>query len=329
LLEGRVLITGGGGFIARALYRRAISERWPCTFIAIGRSDGPLREVQERYAEVVEDVKRVNVTDTGLLHQTVYQYLPDGVVHAAAAKYVDLSELNAWDTAMTNVEGSSNVLRAAIGADVRWIVAISTDKACMPVNTYGATKFLMERLYQEASNWGTIRSTVCRYGNVIGSTGSALPRMRKSARDGAIVRVTNPEMTRFWMTPDQAVDTILAAADPDRSNSGEVVIYPAGASALLTAVHGAVGDMRQVTIGERPGEKVHETLLTAGEGRRSRATTSRNWPGDRGMIYLPRPGLDHAVDAGVPELRSDMEGIAHWSAAEIAIVLDELEADPL
>lgn len=186
---------------------------------------------------------------------------------------------------------------------------------CMPVNTYGATKLLMERLWQEAARWNAAsRFVVARYGNVIGSTGSALPRMRQQVRAGEQVTVTNPDMTRFWMTSGEAIDTILAAAD---APSGTVTVYSARASSLLTAVHGAVGDMQYVQVGDRAGEKAHETLLTSSEAKRALKE------GPFWTVLAPTVKALHPAERF--ELRSDRPLAGNWSAAEIAAALDEAE----
>jgi UDP-N-acetylglucosamine 4,6-dehydratase len=313
-LTGSVLVTGGAGFIARALYQRAALEGWDCEFIAVARRDGPLREVQERF-DNVKAVRRVDVSSKDLVLATLQEFSPQVVIHAAAAKYVDISEANAWDTYRVNVEGSANVAWAALGAEVDRCVAISTDKACQPVNTYGATKFLMERLFQEAERWNS-RTTysVARYGNVIGSTGSALPRMREQAKEFKPVTVTNPEMTRFWMTPQEALETVLEAV---RAPGGTVTI-PTGirASTLLTAVHAAVGDMKLAQVGERAGEKADEILVTANEWRRSIEAE-----GDFLHLHPPTSGIDRGDDA--QELNSSAPWAGMITAAEISVALDE------
>jgi UDP-N-acetylglucosamine 4,6-dehydratase len=314
-LTGRVLITGGAGFIARAIYQRALSENWTATFIPVSRRDGPLREVLERFPNV-EAVRRVDVDDLHLLQATVEEYQPDLIIHAAAAKYVDISEANAWDTQRVNVQGSMNVAIAAFTQSIPRCVAISTDKACQPVNTYGATKFMMERLFQEAERWSspTIFS-VARYGNVIGSTGSALPRMREQARTGKPVTVTNPDMTRFWMTPQEAVDTVLEAT---RAPGGTVTI-PTGirASTLLTAVHAAVGDMGLAKVGERAGEKSDELLLTENEWLRTNLASGP-------YLYLEPPTSTVKREGGIPvALTSAAPWAGQITAAQISDALEE------
>jgi FlaA1/EpsC-like NDP-sugar epimerase len=314
-LTGRVLVTGGAGFIARALYQRALLENWSAEFFPVSRRDGPLREVEERFPNVSYS-RRVDVDDADLVRATIAEVRPDVVIHAAAAKYVDISEANAWDTHRVNVQGSMNVAQAAAQENVPLAIAISTDKAAMPVNTYGATKFLMERLYQEAARWdGRTKFTVARYGNVIGSTGSALPRMRAQAKELKPVTVTNPDMTRFWMTHYEAIDTILAAA---KAPSGSVTIPTfIRASSLLTAVHAAVGDMKLANVGERAGEKADECLLTANEWRRT-------LPEEKGRFLSLLPPTLPVGRSGIPRaLTSDAPWEGQITAAEISVALDE------
>ncbi len=310
----RVLVTGGAGFIARALYARALEEDWATRFYPVSRDDGKLRAVLERFPNV-DQVRRLDVEDHHLVHATVSEIAPDMIIHAAASKYVDVSEANAWDTIRTNVTGSANVASIAHQLAVPVSIAISTDKAAMPVNTYGASKFVMERIWQEADRWHPDRRfVVARYGNVIGSTGSALPRMREQAQKGEPVTVTNPDMTRFWMSPSEAVDTIIATAEAP----GGTVTIPTSirSSSLLVAVHAAVGDMNLVTIGERAGEKGDECLLTENEHRRA-------GPGGRYLrLYPPtHPNFEDSED--LRALTSDAPWAGFWSSGEIADVLLE------
>ena len=325
-LSGTIAVTGGAGFIARALYRRAEAEGWDAEFFAIGRRDETLRHVQERFRKV-SAVRRVDVTDEELLAATFRELSPEIVIHAAASKFVDLSEANAWDTERVNVGGSKATLRAALASPrLRCATAISTDKAAAPVNTYGMTKALMERLWQEADRWRSaegVRVTVVRYGNVIGSTGSALPRMRAQAARGEAVTVTDPDMTRFWLTADEALDALLVAV---LEAPGGTLTVPTEvrSSRLITAVHAAVGDLKLVHLGERPGEKTHETLLTANEWRRSAE-------GPLGYLFVSPPvvGGEPAPARPDADLGRALTSDAPWggpiSSAELAEALDDAE----
>ena len=155
------------------------------------------------------------------------------VIHAAAQKHIPAGERNVNATYQTNVVGSINVIKAAIRNRVQRVVGVSTDKVCYPANTYGFTKALMERLFQEAAaeEGHGVRFHLCRYGNVIGSTGLVIPYWQKEVEAGRPIRITDPYMTRFWLTEDQAVDTLMLSMTVP---SGHVIIPLAPACDLLT-----------------------------------------------------------------------------------------------
>lgn len=345
-LEGRVFITGGAGFIARALYLRARAEAWPVTFTAYGHG-GRLPALRERFPEVrvfAGDVAGSVETMAGLMSGH------DLVIHAAAEKYVDLSEFNAFTALDTNVIGSKHVALAAYRAGVPRVLAISTDKACEPVNFYGMTKAVMERLWLEAdAKFGPSSRYYCvRYGNVIGSTGSVAPMFKKQLAEHGAITVTNPKMTRYWMTVDEAIDTILWALD---SGPGEVVI-PQPRSAPLTelirATMGSLDDSQMRIAGERPGEKLHEALVGLAESPRVReespfpetylvgyealvglAESPRvqpaarpRWIGDAGWYYLQPPGQ---LGDGLMFVESS-ETAPAISAEELAEAIKEAES---
>lgn len=194
----------------------------------------------------------------------------DWVIHAAAIKYIPEAEFNVAECVAVNVDGSRNVMEAARYGRVNKVLAISTDKAVQPVNTYGMTKAIMERLFQEEQQYHKEPAFVCvRYGNVIGSTGSVIPLFRKQEKELGKVRITNPGMTRFWMGVDEAVDVIVKALT--ELESGSILIPPARAMTILDTARSATHkDIRVEVIGERPGEKRHELLLHYEESVRTR-----------------------------------------------------------
>lgn len=263
MLTGRVFITGGAGFIGRALLERARREAWPARFTVFSRDDHKHAAMRRDYPEAA--VIRGDVAGP-LEHLAAAMAGHDTVIHAAANKHVDLSELNVAETIRNNVNGSLQVMQAAFQAGVGRLVGISTDKAAGPVNVYGATKFMMERAFIEGNRYGGPLVTCTRYGNVIGSSGSVLTVWRRQLAEGRPVTVTDPDMTRFWLTADQATSLILRALQADPG----VVVVP-----LLPALR--MGDLlawvapgaEVKVIGLRPGERQHETLLTDEEGRRA------------------------------------------------------------
>jgi UDP-N-acetylglucosamine 4,6-dehydratase len=284
MLEGNVLITGGTGFLARAIYARAEAEQWPATFTCLSRDDSKQVKIQQRWpkvrtirADVGGDINTLRLAFAG--HQTI--------IHAAAAKYVDRSESAAFDTLRVNAEGSRNVAMAARLAQVERVIGISTDKACQPANVYGMTKAIMERLFLEAAAWDPLtKFSVCRYGNVIGSTGSIVPIFEEQARTRGKITVTEPKMTRFWMPVDEAIDLILYSLD----HPG-VVCVPMPRSLKIGDIADAIAQsfperVEIEKIGIRPGEKMHETLLSEEE-------LARTWTLESfgGMHHLNPPGI--------------------------------------
>lgn len=318
MLSGRVFVTGGAGFLARGLYRRAERENWPCEFTAFSRDDAKHVALMKRFPMVRcvrGDVSghRDFLTAAMMGHETV--------IHAAAVKYVDLAETNVLDTVKVNVYGSENVAWAAIRAGVSRCIGISTDKACQPVNVYGMTKAVMERIFIEAGRVQTETDfTLCRYGNVVGSTGSVIPKFKEQlARDG-VVSVTNPDMTRFWMSVDEAVDVIILAS---QTHPGSTVIPLPKAMTLLDVVHAALGsDFTKVRIvGVRPGEKMHEDLLHEQESVRARLVgLSGDWP-DRHYELRPPGEILHAEPFSLPSSNPH----AWLSAAEMAALIADAE----
>lgn len=300
-LTGNVLITGGAGFLARAIYRRARREGWDARFSCLSRDDSKHAALQKRYPEVQTVVADVGLAAVERLTDLMLGF--DTVIHAAAWKYVDRGEAAAIATIETNVLGSMRVAEAARRARVQRVIGISTDKATLPVNNYGATKFLMERVFQEASRLGDTQFTVVRYGNVAASTGSVIPIWREQAAAGKPIRLTDPDMTRFWMSPDEAVDTVLVGL---ACASGVVAIPECRAMSMHDLVLTVLGydehrelptDGSVEIIGIRPGEKRHESLV-------QRAESVRAARGMGGYVYLAPP--DSEARHTVPfEMTSD------------------------
>lgn len=189
------------------------------------------------------------------------------VVHAAAMKQVPACEYNPIEAVKTNILGAQNVIRAAMRCDVRKVVTLSSDKAVNPINTYGATKMVAERLFVQGSVYVGARPnpifSVVRYGNVIGSRGSVVPLFREQAKKGKIT-VTDERMTRFWMPMGRAIDSVHAAIG--FMNGGEIFI-PANLPGLpiVTLAHYIVPEADIEYTGIRPGEKLHEVLVSSHE----------------------------------------------------------------
>lgn len=239
-------MTGGAGFLGRALLRDMPSHKWT----VYSRDEHKLRVAEARYGAMtiagdISDYERMRAGMRG------HRY----VIHAAASKYVDRGETHPDEVARTNVVGTLNVLNAAHAAGVERVVVISTDKAVEPVNAYGMSKALCEYLALRAP----VPTVVARYGNVLHSTGSVVERWMSTPESESLT-ITNPDMTRYWMTVRQAGELVARAlfdVDP------YVILIPALRSAtILDLAHACVGMPRISIAGERLGEKVHETLLS-------------------------------------------------------------------
>jgi len=255
-----VFITGGAGFLGRGILRRAEKLGWRCTIFS--RDENKQDQCRRQYPEaryVLGDVR-----DTGHLTASMTGHVI--VIHAAAIKFVDRAELNAYETININVGGSQSIISAARDAGIEKVVGISTDKAVQPVNIYGASKMAMERLFAEASLPESTTFICVRYGNVIGSTGSVIPLFKRQVENVGHVNVTNPNMTRFWMSVDEAVDLIALALK--EGEPGSVTVPFVKAMEMSAVVVAAVGDAQVEIIGERPGEKEHEYLIHHQESTR-------------------------------------------------------------
>lgn len=258
-LKGNILITGGAGFLGRAIVRRAVRESWDCAFTILSRDPEKHHQMQREFPQcryVIGDV-----CDLNGLSQTFAGH--DIVIHAAAQKHIPDGERNVSETIRVNVKGSENVARAAIAMQVNKVLGISTDKACHPVNVYGASKMAMERLFQEYARKGLTQFHLVRYGNVLSSTGSVLTVWRKILEETGVVTATSPDMTRFWMSIDQAVDAVLLSfSEP----SGTITIPKCKALDMATFAKYTMPEGTPFNYtGLRPGEKRYEELLTEEE----------------------------------------------------------------
>lgn len=313
MLSGNICITGGAGFLGRGIFRRAKREHWPVQFSIISRDDHKHKILQQLYPEVT--CIRGDVTgDIDYLKSAFVGH--DIVIHAAACKHVDLSEANVFDTHRVNVVGTQQVLFAAAAAGVKQVVLISTDKATMPVNTYGMTKALAERMVTEIAIRGILRANSVRYGNVVGSTGSVIPLFRKQLHEQGKVFLTDPNMTRFWMSVDEAIDLILIALNHASPGSTSIPLTKAmRMSDVVKAIGGE--DVEIEIIGERPGERKNEYLIHAQESIR----VLKHFRPD---FYEIMPSIVEGTEIGSFTLRSDMP--SYWMEIdEMRRLIDDAE----
>lgn len=255
-----LLITGGTGSFGRAFTEHLLSQPQPPARITIVSRDEqkqhemaldlPPGRFPIRYClGDVRDLERLIEVSRGV----------DVLIHAAAMKHVPAAEANPMECVRTNILGSHNVVLAARHNAIPRVVALSTDKAALPANAYGASKLLLERVFLEADSNGDCRFSVVRYANVFGSKGSVVPLFLKR-RDSGVLPITNPEMTRFSITMADAINLVLFAI---RDGWGGEVILPVAPSYRLVDVASAIApEADKCIVGQRPGEKIHEVLFS-------------------------------------------------------------------
>lgn len=276
----KVLVTGGAGFLGRALLIERQKSGWPEEVTVYSRDETKFWQLHRRFPDVRHVIGDVRDYDT-LLHAVTGH---DLVIHAAALKFVDYAEVNVHETVSVNVVGSMNVAKAAVAAGIDRVVGISTDKAASPQTTYGATKLLMERLFSEANRWSDTRFVTVRYGNVVGSTGSVIPAFRHQLEDTGVMTLTDPLMTRFWLPPSMAVEMVRWALDVAHQLPGATFVYPCHSMklpVLAAAVYrcfclaqGSPDPGEDCAppvkyIGARANEKTHELLIDQDEAQRT------------------------------------------------------------
>lgn len=278
-----LLITGGAGFLSRGILRYIEREKVSSRVTVYSRDEAKHYALRSRFPGVrtvlgdVCDEDRLTAVMSG--HDTV--------IHAAALKHIPEAERDVSEAIRVNVDGSRAVARAALQTSVRQVVGISTDKVCSPVNAYGATKMLMERVFQEAQRLSpATRFTCVRYGNVISSTGSVVPLFLDQLAHHGEVTITSPEMTRFWISIDDAVRLIeRALSDTGRRGHTYVARCPAMRIVDVAQAVWAISPeynhrpVQMRMIGVRPGEKMHETLIDTSEAPYA--------VGDNGYVMLP------------------------------------------
>jgi len=263
-LTGKViLVTGGTGSFGQAFVRRLLDAHDPAKVIVFSRDEQKHHTMSQTFRDKrlrffigdVRDRERMMRALTGV----------DIVVHSAAMKHVSIAEYNPLEAIRTNIDGATNVIDAAIERGVQRVVALSTDKACSPVNLYGATKLCMEKLFVAANSLAGAADTrfnLVRYGNVVGSKGSVVPLFQQQKLEGTLT-LTEPAMTRFWISMDQAIDLVMLALK--EGHGGEVFIPKIPACTVETLALAMAPEAEHKVIGIRPGEKMHESLITLDE----------------------------------------------------------------
>ncbi|MGB0630057.1 MAG: UDP-N-acetylglucosamine 4,6-dehydratase (inverting) [Alphaproteobacteria bacterium] len=265
-----VLITGGTGSFGKEFARTLLERYEPRRVIIFSRDELKQYEMEQTIPADKRDRVRFfigDVRDGERLELAMREI--DYVIHAAALKHVPAAEYNPFECVKTNIHGAENVVMAALRTGVKRVVALSTDKAASPINLYGASKLASDKIFVAANNLaGTddTRFAVVRYGNVLGSRGSVLPFFRQLVTSGATsLPITHPDMTRFWITLGQGVDFVLSSLE---IMSGGEIFVPKIPSMKITDFAAAIAPgLPQEIIGIRPGEKLHETMITSDDAR--------------------------------------------------------------
>lgn len=269
LKDASILVTGGTGSFGKEFLKTILAEHDPRRIVIFSRDELKQYELKQIWGNDdrvrfflgdIRDAERLDIAFHGVDH----------VVHAAALKQVDTAEYNPMEYVKTNVLGSENVIRAAMRAGVKKVVALSTDKASSPINLYGATKLTADKLFISSNSYskgfGT-KLSVVRYGNVMGSRGSVIPFFRSLALKGEPLPITDMRMTRFWITLPQAVDFVIQSfAD---MNGGELYVPRIPSMKVTDLAEAIAPGTPLVEIGIRPGEKLHEEMISAEDARRT------------------------------------------------------------
>lgn len=275
LLDGEsVLVTGGTGSFGKRFVAEVLERYDPRKLIVFSRDELKQFEMRqalmERFPKEKTDKLRFflgDVRDRARL-ELAFRGV-DTVIHAAALKQVPAAEYNPSECIATNVNGAENVVWACLHSGVKRVIALSTDKACSPINLYGATKLASDKTFVAANNLsgdiGT-RFAVVRYGNVAGSRGSVIPFFRRLMEQGASsLPITDPRMTRFWITLQQGVDFVLSCAETTRG--GEIFVPKIPSCSISALARAMAPDLEHRVVGIRPGEKLHEMMISADDAR--------------------------------------------------------------
>ncbi|APQ11193.1 UDP-N-acetylglucosamine 4,6-dehydratase [Pseudomonas oryzihabitans] len=257
-----IFISGGTGSFGRAFVKRLLSDYRPKRVVVFSRDELKQYEMSQEFDAPCMRYFLGDVRDEQRLQQAMRGI--DLVVHAAALKQVPAAEYNPTECIRTNVNGAENIIAAALQNGVKKVIALSTDKAASPINLYGATKLLSDKLFVAANNIAGSRDTsfaVVRYGNVVGSRGSVLPLFRKLIANGASdLPITDARMTRFWITLDEGVDFVMRSFE--RMQGGELFVPKIPSARIVDLATALAPMLPQRQVGIRPGEKLHEMMIS-------------------------------------------------------------------
>ena len=322
MLDGKkILITGGTGSLGQSLTKRLLATNVDTVRI-LSRNESKQVNMESEFNDKRLRFLIGDVRDFERL-KTAFEDI-DIVYHAAALKHVPVIEYNPFEAIKTNVQGSQNVIDASLSQDVERVICIGTDKAVSPLNTYGATKLLMEKLFVSANNFlnetrHRTKFLALRYGNVVGSSGSVIPKFIRMINEGRKITITDSEMTRFSITMDQALDFILDCTI--NGNASEIYIPKLKSYSILDvkdALFEIFGKTDFEEIGIRPGEKLHETLINSEEIRNSWDLVSKF------MISNPSKNNDEIIDTYEGKITKINDMVEYSSQLAVRHTKDEL-----
>lgn len=271
-----ILITGGTGSFGKKITEVILKEFNPKAIRIFSRGELEQQKMRERFKGYKNSGKLRffigDVRDKNRLHRATYGV--DIIIHTAALKQVPTCEYNPIEAVRTNVGGAANIIDVAIDNGVKKVMNLSTDKAVYPVNLYGATKLVAEKLFTQGNVYrgkNKTKFSCVRYGNVMGSRGSVIPIFLKQKKEG-IITITDIDMTRFWITLEQATHFVLDCIG--NMQGGEIFIPKIPSMKIIDLAKAIAPEAKIKVTGIRPGEKIHEILLTAEEARHAKGFVS-------------------------------------------------------
>lgn len=323
----QVLVTGGTGSFGRRFIQTLLDNYNPDRVVVFSRDEHKQFDMANDFSRYggkiryfigdVRDGERMSMAFRGI----------DYVIHAAALKHVTIAEYNPFECIQTNVIGAEKVATAAIQNNVKAVLALSTDKACSPINLYGASKLASDKIFVAAGHLagrGGPKFAVVRYGNVVGSRGSVVPFFSRLIEEGnAELPITDPEMTRFWISLQQGVNFVFSCMNIMRG--GEIFVPKIPSMRVTDLAEAMAPGMPTKVIGIRPGEKLHETMISRDDARNTLELNDRYvieptlalWSRERG-------GLSGATPVG-SEFQYDSKTNPHWLAPkDLSKMIEEL-----
>ena len=288
-----ILITGGTGSFGKKCVETILRRYNPKRLIVFSRDELKQFEMAQVFSPKKIPCLRYFIGDVRDKERLFRAFRGvDYIIHAAALKQVPAAEYNPTECIRTNVVGAENIINVAADLEVKKVVVLSTDKAVSPVNLYGATKLCSDKLFVAANAFTACDTmySVVRYGNVIGSRGSVIPFFIKKRDEGGPIPITDPRMTRFWITIEQSVDMVLRTFELARG--GEIFVPKIPSMKITDLAEAIAPGMTATVVGIRPGEKIHESMITAEDSRNTV---------DIGDYYVIKPEVcRYKGDNGLP-----------------------------